>query len=64
MQISQGKYYLVRKQDNCQSILDSLWMLIKDKYFICIHLLYDEKLLLKSFELDTSQSTTESSIDA
>lgn len=36
MEISRGQVWLVRA-----SGLEECWRLIKDKYFLCIHLIYD-----------------------
>ena len=41
--ISQGKYWLLNKADNAKSVLDQLWMFIKDKFFVCIHMAYDKE---------------------
>ena len=49
LQISSGQYWLVRKAEgSSKSVLDNLWKFIKDKYFLCIHLKYDEEHLLQT----------------
>lgn len=48
--IAQGNFWVIRKTSDTQSIFDNLWMFVKDKYFLCIHLVYDPKSLVKSFE--------------
>ena len=53
LKISSGKYWLIRKAEgNSKSVLDNLWKFIKDKYFLCIHLQYDEEYLLKTINID------------
>jgi hypothetical protein len=48
--IANGKFWVIRKTSDSQSIIDNLWMFVKDKFFLCIHLMYDPKSLVKSFE--------------
>jgi hypothetical protein len=49
-QIAEGKFWLIQKSKDCKSILDSLWKFIKDKYFVCIHLIYDKDSFIKGFD--------------
>jgi len=42
--------------------MENLWMFVKDKYFMCIHLMYDEKRLVRGFE-PTSKEGIEDQIN-
>ena len=53
--ISTGKYWLIRKAEGLDSILDNLWRFIKDKYFLCIHLKYDANQLFQSIAIDPTK---------
>lgn len=44
IEISKGKYWVVKGG------LKECWKFIKDKYFFCIHLIYDSKTLIKSID--------------
>lgn len=50
LQIANGKYFLVRQSKQNESILVDLWKYVKDKYFVCIHFLYDDQKFIKTFE--------------
>ena len=56
--ISQGKFWVVKK-GQASSVMDNLWMFVKDKYFVCIHLMYDEKRFVKGFEPTSGEKIEE-----
>jgi hypothetical protein len=51
LQIANGKYWIIRKDGTSKSILDHLWRFVRDKWFLCIHLVYDKDQLVKSLEI-------------
>ena len=51
LQIANGKYWIIRKDRSSKSILDHLWRFVRDKWFLCIHLVYDKDQLVKSLEI-------------
>ena len=50
LKLAEGKYWIVSRQEGQKSPLENLWRFVKDKYFLCIHFVYDQDCLLKSFE--------------
>ena len=62
LKIAGGKYFLITKQSDQQSILENLWKFIKDKYFLCIHLKYDSDNLMRSIQLSSDEDKHDSEI--
>ena len=45
LKIVKGNFYLVKS-------LDAIWQFFREKLFVCIHLVYDEKELIKPLDLN------------
>ena len=51
LDLADGKYFLVKQREGSnESILADLWSFVKDKFFLCIHLMYDPEKLIRSFD--------------
>lgn len=46
----------MRQSEKDHSLLHSLWKFVKDKYFLCIHLIYHEKEFIQSFKPKTDSN--------
>lgn len=57
LEIADGRFFVIKRSQNDETILQSLWKFVKDKYFLCIHLQYDENLFVKSFERKDESKT-------
>jgi len=57
--IAQGKFWIIRKNEEAESIFDNLWMFVKDKFFLCIHLMYDVNTLVRGFEPSSDDNMEE-----
>lgn len=61
MRIANGNFWLVKHTEgdegkSLRPLLESLWMFVKDKYFLCVHFCYSADKLISSFKPRESYS--------